>query len=636
MTTTTFTVAPSVQFGERDVTITSTPTANTVGAYVGVAQWGDVDYPTQITGGETGLVQKFFKPNDDTAIDFFVMSDYLSYSSSAWFCRIAGPLARNAVTKGQTAIRLLNKQEFEGAAPSASITWAGRCVGSLGNDIVIDVADSTTFATWEFAKLFDYAPQPGEFNVVVVDTVGRLTDTAGAVYQKNTVAFSGTATAAGSVSIGGVAVAYASGDTAAQVATKAATALSAVSAGSNPYSSIVAKSNTLFLTLKALGPVAVTVIVNDDKGILATAAITTVGSTGTAITGEKYELLQLTSGSKKSDGSNAYFKDVINDTSSWVYVFADTLAAGIIQLDGGVDDYNVNKTAGYGLYKNAVKYGAVAIIGYGEEISEVQAAIDTSSTRRNTVTFISPPRDAVVNNYSREVESLTAWRDDLLRDNSYFFMDDNWAYIYDKYNDKNRWIPACGGTAGLWARTITQAGIWKSPAFHNRGQYKNYVRMAWSGDSDQRTILYKIQINSIVSFPAEGIILYGDKTGLTRPSAFSRINVRGTFIMAETDISTMAKYFLGENNDAFTRQLFSNAVNPYIRTLKSNGAILDGKFKCDGDNNTADVVSSNQMIAGVWLKPQYSINWIYLDFAAVRPDIEFSEVETNGGIVAAS
>lgn len=308
----------------------------------------------------------------------------------------------------------------------------------------------------------------------------------------------------------------------------------------------------------------------------------------------------------------------------------------MVELEGGVDDYNVNRVAAIEALNNAEAYDAKPVFAYCEELIEQQAIIDLSTNRKDTVSFVSPLRDVVVGNRGREMDDVVAWRESLVRDSSYFFMDDNWAYVYDKYNDKMRWIPACGGTAGLWARTIEIAGIYKSPAFHNRGKYNNYNRMAWSASSDERAVLYRNQINSIVTFSTEGIVLYGDKTGLTRPSAFDRINVRGLFIMAEQNIAAIAKYYLGENNDAFTRSLFSNAVRPYIRQLANMGAIYDGKVKCDEDNNPAEVIAANQMVAGIWLKPEYSINWVYLDFAAVRPDMEFSEIESGGGIVAAS
>lgn len=631
MATTSFSVAPSVQWTERDATLQTSPSVVVQGATAGKFQWGEVELPVLVTGGETGLVKKFFKPNDDTAIDFLVVADFMSYSSVAWVTRIVGPTAKNAVTSGQPAVLIKNKLDFETASPSASITWTGRYPGSLGNDVAINVCDSATFPTWEFRNNFAYAPQAGEFHVVVVDKVGRITDSTGAVGQVDRISVSGTATAAGSITVAGEAIAYTDTDTPATLAAKIGLEMEGLT---NVYSSVVVKSNTVILTHKAIGPQPVTAIVPDANGLTATAIITTVGASGAII--EKYELMQNTQGAKKSDGANAYFKDVINNTSNWVYTFTDALAAGVVELAGGVDDYDVNRVAAIEALNNAEAYDAKPVFAYCEELIEQQAIIDLSTERKDTVSFVSPLRDVVVGNRGREMDDVVAWRESLVRDSSYFFMDDNWAYVYDKYNDKMRWIPACGGTAGLWARTIEIAGIYKSPAFHNRGKYNNYNRMAWSASSDERAVLYRNQINSIVTFSTEGIVLYGDKTGLTRPSAFDRINVRGLFIMAEQNIAAIAKYYLGENNDAFTRSLFSNAVRPYIRQLANMGAIYDGKVKCDEDNNPAEVIAANQMVAGIWLKPEYSINWVYLDFAAVRPDMEFSEIESGGGIVAAS
>ncbi|ANM47224.1 tail sheath protein [Serratia phage vB_Sru_IME250] len=631
MATTSFSVAPSVQWTERDATLQTSPSVVVQGATAGKFQWGEVELPVLVTGGETGLVKKFFKPNDDTAIDFLVVADFMSYSSVAWVTRIVGPTAKNAVTSGQPAVLIKNKLDFETASPSASITWTGRYPGSLGNDVAINVCDSATFPTWEFRNNFAYAPQAGEFHVVVVDKVGRITDSTGAVGQVDRISVSGTATAAGSITVAGEAIAYTDTDTPATLAAKIGLEMEGLT---NVYSSVVVKSNTVILTHKAIGPQPVTAIVPDANGLTATAIITTVGASGAII--EKYELMQNTQGAKKSDGANAYFKDVINNTSNWVYTFTDALVAGVVELAGGVDDYDVNRVAAIEALNNAEAYDAKPVFAYCEELIEQQAIIDLSTERKDTVSFVSPLRDVVVGNRGREMDDVVAWRESLVRDSSYFFMDDNWAYVYDKYNDKMRWIPACGGTAGLWARTIEIAGIYKSPAFHNRGKYNNYNRMAWSASSDERAVLYRNQINSIVTFSTEGIVLYGDKTGLTRPSAFDRINVRGLFIMAEQNIAAIAKYYLGENNDAFTRSLFSNAVRPYIRQLANMGAIYDGKVKCDEDNNPAEVIAANQMVAGIWLKPEYSINWVYLDFAAVRPDMEFSEIESGGGIVAAS
>lgn len=632
MATQTFSVAPSVQWSERDFTMTTSPVVEVIGATVGTYQWGECENPILVTGGRTGLLRKFFKPNAETAIDWLVAADYLRYSAMSWVVRLVGPTAMNAVTKGQEAIQILNKLVFDGMNASKSISWAGRYPGSLGNDLAIDVCDAAKWPTWEFNGQFEYPPLEGEFHVVVVDKVGRITNSSGAVYQTQRLEIGGTVSEAGSLTFGGATVEFTEKDTIETIAKN----LEAAMLTAKVFDGVKAESNTVTMRFKEVGPQTASAEPESIGDLTFTVTTMTVGTSGTVIPGEVYPLLQLTPGSLRTDRSNAYFKDIINQTSNWVYCLSDTLTAGLFELEGGTDDYKVNRAKGYTMLRNAEAYSAKPVYGYTPQLNETQKAIDCATDRRDCVTFVSPPRDAVLNNIGREVESVVAWRQSLLRDSSYFFMDDNWAYVYDEHTDQKYWIPACGGTAGVWARNIQIAGIYKSPAFHNRGKYSDYVRMAWSADSTQRAILYKNQINSIVTFSNEGIVLYGDKTGLTRPSAFDRINVRGTFIMAETNISAIAKYYLGENNDEFTRSLFSNTVRPYIRQLKQMGAIYDGMVKCDEDNNDAQVISNNQMVAGVWLKPEYSINWVYLDFAAVRPDIQFSEVESAGGIVAAS
>ncbi len=359
------------------------------------------------------------------------------------------------------------------------------------------------------------------------------------------------------------------------------------------------------------------------------------GSLGTIIPTEVYELVQDVAGAKNSMGGNAYFYDVLKNGSNYIYsAIRNGLAVGDVVMAGGVDDYNIDRTSGYDEFSNSELYDVSMIVGVGT-IGEQQSAVDASITRRDCVTFLSPPIDSVVGARGNERSNVVAWRNEqLLRDSSYMFMDDQWAVVWDEYNSTERWIPAAGGTAGLYARAIALEGPWKSPAFLNRGKYKGYRRMAWRPGPTDRKELYKNQINSIVT-RKEGIVLWGDKTGLSRPSAFGHLNVRGTFIMVEKNIATMAEYFLGENNDAFTRAMFTNTVRPYIRDLEGRNAILEGKVKCDETNNTGQIIATNQMVAGIWIKPQYSINWIFLDFAALRPDMSFDEIENGGGIVAA-
>lgn len=627
-----FSVAPSVKWSERDATLFTKATIDIAAGQAGFAVWGPANKVVSLTLGEEEKVSIFGKPNDQTYLDHFVMVDYMQYAKAYHFYRVIGNAARNAVPAGKTAVKVANKDVFESFTFETGIEAIARYPGTLGNSLKLMVADESTYDSFEYKDLFEYKPKAGERCACVVDTTGAITGLAGATNQIESFTVTGKATAAGTLNIAGVDVAVANNDTAAKVATAIKTAF----ASNTTYDVVNVGANVRFTQkAKGLKPV-IPAVTGAPAGLsIVNQSVNTYGSSGQVITGEKWELMQLTSGSKRSDGSSAYFYDVINGSSKYVYVTnRTTLTAGEIEFQGGVDDYDTNRIAGYQELSNGEAYDLDSIIGVGS-VAEQQAAIDAAVTRRDAVAFVSPTMEAVVNNAGNEIASITAWVTQLGRDNSYMFMDDNWALVWDKYAEKVRWIPTCGGTAGLYARTKGLIGPWKSPAFHNRGKYKGYRRLAWSAKDTQRTPLYKLAVNSIVTFPKEGPILYGDKTGLSRPSAFSRINVRGTFIMMEKNIATTAKYFLGENNDEFTRALFSNTVRPYIRDLEDQGAIIKGKVKCDGDNNTGQVIANNQFVAGIFVKPQSSINWILLDFAAVRADMSFDEVEGASGLVTA-
>jgi phage tail sheath protein FI len=205
-------------------------------------------------------------------------------------------------------------------------------------------------------------------------------------------------------------------------------------------------------------------------------------------------------------------------------------------------------------------------------------------------------------------------------------MDSGWKYQYDRYNDVYRWIPLNGDTAGLCARTDFTNDPWFSPAGFNRGVIKNVVKLAYSPTKAQRDDLYKAGVNPVVSFPGQGTVLFGDKTMLTKPSAFDRINVRRLFIVLEKAIATAAKFQLFEFNDAFTRAQFRNLVEPFLRDVQGRRGITDFKVVCDETNNTGEVIDRNEFVADIYIKPARSINFISLNFIATRTGISFEEV----------
>ena len=251
--------------------------------------------------------------------------------------------------------------------------------------------------------------------------------------------------------------------------------------------------------------------------------------------------------------------------------------------------------------------------------------IDIAGTRKDCVAFLSPERADVVDQAGNEVDNIVEYRN-ILTSSSYAFMDSNWKYQFDKYNNVYRWVPLNGDTAGLCVRTDFERDPWFSPAGFNRGIIRNVTRLAWNPDKTDRDELYKKGINPVVAFPGEGTILYGDKTLLSKPSAFDRINVRRLFIVLEKAIARAAKYSLFEFNDAFTRAQFISLVEPFLRDVQGRRGIFDFRVVCDETNNTPEVIDRNEFIGDIYIKPARSINFIQLNFVAVRTGVSFDEI----------
>jgi phage tail sheath protein FI len=242
--------------------------------------------------------------------------------------------------------------------------------------------------------------------------------------------------------------------------------------------------------------------------------------------------------------------------------------------------------------------------------------------RKDVVAFITPQL-ASVNAYSAQdiVDSAAA-----LSASSYAVVDSGYKYQYDKYSDVYRWVPLNGDTAGLCARTDDIRDPWFSPAGYNRGSIKNTVKLALNPNRSERDLLYKNYINPVVTQPGQGTVLFGDKTFLGRPSAFDRINVRRLFIVLEKAIAIAAKSTLFEFNDEFTRAQFRNLVEPFLRDVQGRRGIFDFRVVCDETNNTPEVIDGNRFVGDIYIKPARSINFIQLNFVAVRTGVEFSEI----------
>jgi hypothetical protein len=377
------------------------------------------------------------------------------------------------------------------------------------------------------------------------------------------------------------------------------------------------------------------------------------GSPGTVL--EVYRNLSRATDAMSVQGGTIYYKDVINQQSKYVWWANDRTtarsntaqfirsASGRAPVNSrfiggadGPDEMNVSLSVlaqGYDLFQSAEDIDISLVLqgkARGEAVThKTQLAnyiIDNICERRkDCVAFVSPDKDDVVYNPFEEVNDVLEFVG-TLRDTSYGVLDSGYKYMYDRYNDVYRWIPLNGDVAGLCVRTDQTNDPWWSPAGFNRGQIKNAIRLAFNPRKAERDSLYKAGCNPVVAFPGNGIILYGDKTLLKKPSAFDRINVRRLFIVLEKAISTASKYTLFEFNDAFTRSQFKNAVVPYLRDVQGRRGVTDFIVVCDDTNNTPEVIDRNEFIGDIYIKPARSINFITLNFVAVRTGVAFSEV----------
>ena len=349
-------------------------------------------------------------------------------------------------------------------------------------------------------------------------------------------------------------------------------------------------------------------------------------------------------------GNSNYYKLVLFNNSKYVYAMDPTsynttanswgqIMAGrtfvnlsgpvTVSLSGGT---NTSITTGdyekaYDLFGNPDEVDISLIITGDTSITVQQYVIDNiANSRKDCLAFISPPSSAVVGVPGSEKDNIGTWNTTLARSSSYVVADSGWKYMFDKYNNTYRWVPLNGDIAGLCVNTDNVRDPWFSPAGFNRGNLKNVVKLAWNPNKTQRDTLYAQGINPVATFPGNGTVLYGDKTLQAKPSAFDRINVRRLFIVLEKSISQAAKYSLFEFNDETTRAQFVGLVTPFLRDIQGRRGIYDFRVVCDTTNNTPQVIDSNQFVGDIYIKPARSINFIQLNFVAVRTGVDFTEV----------
>ena len=359
-------------------------------------------------------------------------------------------------------------------------------------------------------------------------------------------------------------------------------------------------------------------------------------------------------GAKGEDGQSIYYKDLVNRKSSYVRWMdhsasgdADSALGtlgwggaatgtfngkGIIvsgSMTGGAAGSaatDANIQTGLDKFKNAEEIDVTLLMtGAASAATQIHAINNIAEYRKDCVAFVSPLQAHVVDNAGNETTDVVAHRNSM-PSSSYAVMDSGWKYMYDKYNDVYRYVPLNGDIAGCCAHTDEARDPFWSPAGLDRGNIRNAIKLPFNPNKTQRDDLYKNGVNPVTAMPGSGILLFGDKTLLAKPGAFDRINVRRLFILLEKSIANMAQSFLFEFNDAFSRSRFTATVEPFLRDIQGRGGVQDFAVVCDDSNNTPEVVDRNEFRGDIYVKPSRSINFIQLQFVAVRSGVEFSEV----------
>ena len=401
-----------------------------------------------------------------------------------------------------------------------------------------------------------------------------------------------------------------------------------------------APSATAYATAAGASADEMHIIVIDEDGKFS-------GTAGTIL--EKFAGVSKASDAKDSVGRSSYYKNVINERSEYIWwtdhpadvannwgtaasgtTFTTDATAGesTVSLTLGANGTisEGDKQTGFLLFANDELVDVNLIFtGDAATATSLNVIDNVAEVRKDCMVFVSPECDASGNPVTSATTIITELSEYTTR-SSFAVMDSGWKYMYNRYADAYVWVPCNGDVAGVCAATDDSADAWFSPAGYNRGSIKNALKLAYSPNKSDRDALYQAGINPIVGFPGSGIVLFGDRTMLEKPSAFDRINVRRLFIVLEKAIARAAKFQLFEFNDAFTRAQFKNLVEPFLRDVQGRRGIYDFRVICNETNNGTQVVDSNQFVSDIFIQPAKSINFIQLNFIATRTGISFEEV----------
>ena len=666
-----FQVSPGVEVKEVDLTNIVPAVSTTIGAVCGPFEKGPVSEITSISS-EKQLVEVFGKPNANNFEYFFTAANFLQYSNSLRVVRTESTL-KNASSGGSGILirNTLHYQESFADGQGTHGTWSARTAGIHANGIKIDICDKNNFSEMSNKQVNDGSASAAETTITmdafdasdfaVGEVIEFYSDAGGTVFATGHEAQKYEITAV---------------DTSAETITfrqlddPAGSGLIADLADDSyvkrywRFSDLfdTAPGTSDFATARGVLDDEIHIVVYDSSGRQTGFDNDVAGERLNSVL-ETFAFVSKHPEATTPQGNSNYYPDVIYRDSKFIYwgdhptaaidasgdwgqpLSSDLsvqgssafnkLSTGVENVDrstlaNGTDDYAVT---------DGEQLTAYARFDDGEavDVNLIMAAKATSTLATNLVTivekrkdalvFISPERSDVVgvadsNTQTTNVKNFF----DLLPSTSFAVFDSGYKYQYDRFNDVYRYVPLNGDIAGVTAFTESVADAFFSPAGFTRGQIRGAVKLAYEPNKDQRDTLYKARINPVNSFPGQGTVLFGDKTALAKPSAFDRINVRRLFIILEKAIATAAKFQLFEFNDEFTRAQFKNLVEPFLREIQGRRGITDFKVVADESNNTGEVIDRNEFVADIFVKPTRSINFITLNFVAVRTGVAFTEI----------
>lgn len=652
-------LSPGIEVKEVDLSTTIASASTGRGATVGKAQWGPAYQIVQFVD-ETDMVRRAGQPNDYTAATFLSCANFLKYGNDLRFVRVVDEsTARNA------------SPLFNAVLATLSAGGTGYVVGE-SYDVVLGAEKIST------AVVEKVDATTGELKLLRVAATGVLKAIAD---KKTTTALGGvTVTLSGKAGSGAIATlalvtdsgVYLPNDSELHAAFNAdfvndlldATVPSVIAKYPGAYGDKITVDIVNFADYqKGTGTMDV-FPVGGTKKVSQVAALFEFGpqtedqfAVVVNYNGVPVESFVVSTkpGDKDYSGANIYLDEFFErGPSEYITAISDSWIGkaegdSISLVLGGGKDSGVGADEyikGWDEFADKENIYVNLLIGGAASDEPVAVASkvlkyivqDVAATRADCVAFVSPPKDLIVNkSTSVAIDNVIQWRNGVgadgvvLEDNlnvntSFGVIDGNYKFQYDKYNDKNRWVPLSADIAGLCAYTDQVAQAWYSPGGLNRGQIKGVVKLAIMPKQAQRDRLYEAQINPVVSFAGEGFFLYGDKTATSKPSAFSRINVRRLFNLLEKAISDAAKYKLFELNDEFTRTAFRTEVSAYLEGIRAQRGVYDFYVECSERNNTAQVIDNNEFRAAIMIKPARSINYITLSFVATRTDANFEEL----------